>query len=88
MPVGGFIDRIQGAKTMKLTASVMLTVDGLYQGPGTPTRIGATGSSAADGPIFNDEVGGRFLTSWFERADALLIGQTRVPAKLRPCLAP
>ena len=61
---------------MKLTASMMLTVDGVYQGPGGPDedrrggfeRGGWTASHA-------DEEMGPFLTSWFERADALLLGR-------------
>ena len=61
---------------MKLTASMMLTVDGVYQGPGGPDedrrggfeRGGWTASHA-------DEEMGPFLTSMFERADALLLGR-------------
>jgi dihydrofolate reductase len=62
--------------TMKLTASMMLTVDGVYQGPGGPDedrrggfdRGGWTASHA-------DEEGWTFLTSYFERADAFLLGR-------------
>jgi dihydrofolate reductase len=61
---------------VKLTASMMLTVDGVYQGPGGPDedrrggfeRGGWTASHA-------DEEMGPFLTSMFERADALLLGR-------------
>ena len=62
--------------TMKLTASMMLTLDGVYQGPGGPDedrrggfeRGGWTASHA-------DEEMWPFLISWFERADALLLGR-------------
>ena len=62
---------------MKLTASMMLSLDGVHQGPGGPDedrrggfeRGGWTASHA-------DEETGRFLTSMFERADALLLGRT------------
>jgi dihydrofolate reductase len=62
--------------TMKLTASMMLSVDGVYQGPGGPDedrrgefeRGGWTAAHA-------DEAMWPFLTSWFERADALLLGR-------------
>ncbi|HEX5578530.1 MAG TPA: dihydrofolate reductase family protein [Candidatus Limnocylindria bacterium] len=61
---------------MKLTASEMVTLDGVYQGPGGPDedrrggfeRGGWTASHA-------DPEMGLFLTSWFERADALLLGR-------------
>ena len=61
---------------MKLTASMMLTVDGVYQGPGGPDedRRGGFDRGGWTAP-FADEEGWRFLTSWFERADALLLGR-------------
>ncbi len=43
-------DHSQGAMTMKLTATMMLTVDGVYQGPEAPMRTDAAGSTAAGGP--------------------------------------
>ena len=61
---------------MKLMATMMVTLDGVYQGPGGPDedrrggfdRGGWTASHA-------DEEMGPFLTSMFERADALLLGR-------------
>ena len=35
---------------MKLTASMMLTIDGVYQGPEAPMRTAAAGLTAAGGP--------------------------------------
>ncbi len=62
---------------MKLTASMMLTLDGVYQGPGSPDedRRGGFergGWTAAHG----DPEMWPFLTSWFGRADAFLLGRT------------
>jgi len=61
---------------MKLTASMMLTLDGVYQGPGGPDEDrrggferGGWTASHADAEMWP------FLTSWFERADALLLGR-------------
>src|SRR5512142_1654720 len=66
----------KGATTMKLTASMMLTLDGVYQGPGGPDEDrrggfdrGGWTSAHADPEMWP------FLTSWFERADALLLGR-------------
>jgi dihydrofolate reductase len=61
---------------MKLVATMMLTLDGVYQGPGGPDedrrggfeRGGWTQSHA-------DEAMGPYLISMFERADALLLGR-------------
>jgi dihydrofolate reductase len=62
--------------TMKLTASMMVTLDGVYQGPGGPDEdrrggFDRGGWTAAHG----DEEGWTFLTSYFERADAFLLGR-------------
>ena len=62
--------------TMKLTASMMLTVDGVYQGPGGPDEDRRDGFERGGWTAAHaDEETGRFLTSWFERADALLLGR-------------
>jgi dihydrofolate reductase len=61
---------------MKLTASMMLTLDGVYQGPGGPDEDrrggferGGWTASHADGEMWP------FLLDWFGRADALLLGR-------------
>ena len=61
---------------MKLTATMMLSVDGVYQGPGGPDedrrgKFDRGGWTAAHA----DEELWRFLTSYFERADAFLLGR-------------
>src|SRR3954453_6682235 len=61
---------------MKLVATMMLTVDGVYQGPGGPDedRRGGFERGGWTSP-YADEEGWRILTSNFERADALLLGR-------------
>jgi dihydrofolate reductase len=61
---------------MKLTATMMLTLDGVYQGPGGPDEDRRDGFDRGGwvAPYF-DEEGGRFVNSVFERADALLLGR-------------
>ena len=61
---------------MKLTASMMLSVDGVYQGPGGPDedRRGGFERGGWTAQHHDEEAGGQ-LTSWFERADALLLGR-------------
>jgi dihydrofolate reductase len=61
---------------VKLTATMMVTVDGVYQGPGGPDedRRGGFERGGWVAPFF-DEAGGRYVTSVFERADALLLGR-------------
>ena len=62
---------------MKLTASMMLTVDGVYQGPGGADEDRRDGFDRGGWTApFADPEMWPFLTSWFERADALLLGRT------------
>ncbi len=60
---------------MKLIATMMLSVDGVYQGPGGPDEDRRGGFERGGWAHQHDEEGGRFLTSMFERADALLLGR-------------
>jgi dihydrofolate reductase len=62
--------------TMKLTASMMLTLDGVYQGPGGPDedRRGGFDRGGWTAPYADPDMG-VFLTSMFGRADALLLGR-------------
>jgi dihydrofolate reductase len=61
---------------MKLTATMMLTLDGVYQGPGGPDEDRRDGFDRGGwtAPYGNEE-GWRIVTSIFERADALLLGR-------------
>jgi dihydrofolate reductase len=61
---------------MKLTAMMMLSVDGVYQGPGAPDedRRGGFDRGGWVAPYAHEEVW-RFIVSVFERADALLLGR-------------
>jgi dihydrofolate reductase len=61
---------------MKLTASMMVTLDGVYQGPGGPDedRSGGFDRGGWTAPYADADMW-PFLTSWFERADALLLGR-------------
>ena len=61
---------------MKLTASMMLTLDGVYQGPGGPDEDRRGGFERGGWTAGHaDEEMWPFLISWFERADALLLGR-------------
>src|SRR5687768_1692341 len=68
--------RVAGAMAMKLTASMMLTLDGVYQGPGGPDEDRRGGFERGGWTAAHaDEEMWPFLISWFERADALLLGR-------------
>ena len=61
---------------MKLTASMMVTLDGVYQGPGGPDEDRRGGFDRGGWTAAHaDEEGWKFLTSYFERADAFLLGR-------------
>jgi dihydrofolate reductase len=61
---------------MKLTATMMLTVDGVYQGPGGPDEDRRNGFDRGGWTArYADAAMGDFLTAMFERADALLLGR-------------
>jgi dihydrofolate reductase len=61
--------------TMKLAAMMFLTVDGVYQGPGSPDedRRGGFERGGWIAPFAGEETG-RFITSAYERMDAMLLG--------------
>ena len=62
---------------MKLTATMMLTVDGVYQGPGGPDEDRRNGFERGGWTAAHaDPEMWPFLVSMFERADALLLGRT------------
>jgi dihydrofolate reductase len=61
---------------VKLTATMMLTLDGVYQGPGGPDEDRRGGFERGGWvAAFADKDMGPFLVSMFERADALLLGR-------------
>lgn len=61
---------------MKLTASMMVSVDGVYQGPGGPDEDRSGGFDRGGWTAaYGSEEMWQFLTSWFERADGLLLGR-------------
>jgi dihydrofolate reductase len=62
--------------TMKLVASMMLSLDGVYQGPGSRDEDRRGGFERGGWAMgYSDEELWPFLTSMFERADALLLGR-------------
>jgi dihydrofolate reductase len=61
---------------MKLTASMMLTLDGVYQGPGGPDEDRSGGFDRGGWTAaYADPEMWPILTEWFEQADALLLGR-------------
>src|SRR5262245_19202221 len=65
-----------GATTMKLTASMMVSLDGVYQGPGGPDEGRRDGFDRGGWTAaYGDELSWQWLVSLFERADAFLLGR-------------
>jgi dihydrofolate reductase len=61
---------------MKLIATMMLSVDGVYQGPGGPDEDRRGGFDRGGWTAAYADAGmGPFLVSMFDRADALLLGR-------------
>src|SRR5512135_501420 len=61
---------------MKLFASMMLTLDGVYQGPGGPDEDRRNGFDRGGWTAAHaDAESWPWLVAWFERADALLLGR-------------
>ncbi len=60
---------------MKLIASMILSVDGVYQGPGGPDEDRRGGFERGGWATQSDDETWRHITSVFERADALLLGR-------------
>ena len=61
---------------MKLTASMMVTLDGVYQGPGGPDEDRRGGFERGGWTAaYGDPEAWPWLLEWFGRADALLLGR-------------
>jgi dihydrofolate reductase len=61
---------------VKLIASMMVSLDGVYQGPGGPDEDRSNGFDRGGWTAaFADEEGHRYLDAMFERADAFLLGR-------------
>src|SRR5262245_32784456 len=60
---------------MKLTALISVSLDGVYQGPGGPDEDRRGGFERGGWESPHGEGGFTLVTSYYERADALLLGR-------------
>ncbi|HZX03297.1 hypothetical protein [Kribbella sp.] len=71
---------------MKLVLTEFVTLDGVYQGPGSPTEDTSDGFTRGGWLVpFMDEVFVRRAAEWLRLADGLVLGRCAVGAGASRC---